>query len=229
MHKELVKQAFEEIKKIEKAKTGISPSKTGAAKLLSDFIYENQKFQIGEKSLSIFFNMANNKNNNETVIKQPVVVQALCELLGYKNFEAFKRSKKNNLLSILMIFFKRYKIVILSVLISSGILFYFFNNRQHWMMWIDDHYEKTRFDSEKYNLNNLTPYNEDKARHFKKVEVDCDSTIFFNSKGEAIIWYGKNTEKELEYFSALGKHPETGKALRPITRYMIDKYICVDK
>ena len=30
----------------------------------------------------------------------------------------------------------------------------------------------------------------------------------------------------LQYFTALGLHPETGKTLKPITQYMIDKYIC---
>ena len=44
--------------------------------------------------------------------------------------------------------------------------------------------------------------------------------------GSERLWYGKNKNKELEYFTAFGKHPETGKTLKPITKYMIAKYIC---
>jgi hypothetical protein len=55
--------------------------------------------------------------------------------------------------------------------------------------------------------------------------VSCE-TEFFDSNGEAKIWYGKNRKKELESFTAIGLHPETGKTLDPITVYMIRKYIC---
>ena len=50
--------------------------------------------------------------------------------------------------------------------------------------------------------------------------------IFTSKKGDVKIWYGKNIVKELEYFSLLGVHPETGKTLKPITEYMIKKHIC---
>lgn len=40
------------------------------------------------------------------------------------------------------------------------------------------------------------------------------------------LWYGKNNSGEIEYFTALDKHPKTGKTLKKITDYMIRKYIC---
>jgi len=43
------------------------------------------------------------------------------------------------------------------------------------------------------------------------------------------IWYGRNIKKELEFFTSLGLHPETGKTLDPITDYMIKKYACPKK
>ncbi len=48
----------------------------------------------------------------------------------------------------------------------------------------------------------------------------------FKEDDSVRIWYGKNREGELEYFSSQGLHPQTGKTLKPITRYMIEKYIC---
>ncbi|WP_435682498.1 hypothetical protein [Nonlabens sp.] len=59
------------------------------------------------------------------------------------------------------------------------------------------------------------------------MNVTCD-TVFFKSDNSVRFWYGKNKKKEIEYFTDLGLHPETGKTLKPITGYMIEKYICVD-
>ena len=60
---------------------------------------------------------------------------------------------------------------------------------------------------------------------FKKINPDCEYS-FFNNDGSVRVWYGKNVSKELEFFTDLGLHPETGKTLKPITQYMIDKYVC---
>ncbi|WP_431135335.1 hypothetical protein [Psychroserpens mesophilus] len=95
-----------------------------------------------------------------------------------------------------------------------------------WMIWQEDHYIEVGFDTEKYKLNQLKLYKEERIKNFKKTTPICDTTIFFNEDGSVNIWYGKNRGKELEYFTALGLHPETGKTLKPITQYMIDKYIC---
>lgn len=57
------------------------------------------------------------------------------------------------------------------------------------------------------------------------MKPSCD-LIFFDKSGNAQIWYGKNLKGELEIFTSLGLHPETGKTLKPISKYMIEKYIC---
>jgi hypothetical protein len=94
------------------------------------------------------------------------------------------------------------------------------------MIWQEDHYVEVEFDTEKHKLNQLKLYKEDRINLFKKLTPICDTTKFFNEDGSVNIWYGKNRNKKLEYFTALGLHPETGKTLKPITQYMIDKYIC---
>lgn len=102
---------------------------------------------------------------------------------------------------------------------------YNYITRQRWMVWQEDHYIEVSFDSETYNMNQLKFYKEDRVLHFREVNVSCD-TIFFNDDGSVKFWYGKNTNKKLEYFTALGLHPETGKTLKPITQYMINTHIC---
>ncbi len=93
------------------------------------------------------------------------------------------------------------------------------------MVWEKSQYVEVKFDTKKYSLGQIKLYNEDRVKHFKKVDVDCN-TEFFDSNEKVKIWYGKNKKKTLEYFSALGLHPETSKTLNPITPYMIRKYIC---
>ena len=98
-------------------------------------------------------------------------------------------------------------------------------NRQRWMVWQEDHYVEVKLDTDKYPLRKLKLYKEERIKDFKRVNTDC-KTVFFNERGEVSIWHGKNSTKKLEYFTSFGLHPETGKTLRPITKYMIKKYIC---
>ncbi len=114
---------------------------------------------------------------------------------------------------------------VLTVIVITTI--YILNNKTRWMIWQNTEYVEVKFDTKKYHLNQLKLYKSERIKYFKKITVDCNS-LFFNSDGTVKIWYGKNNKKELEYFTALGLHPETGKTLKPITKYMINKYICPD-
>ena len=93
------------------------------------------------------------------------------------------------------------------------------------MAWEENSYVEVNFDAEKYSLSQLKIYNQKRIENFQRVLPDCQ-TKFFNNDGTAKLWYGKNNSGELEYFTAIAKHPETGKTLREITDYMIKKYIC---
>ena len=93
------------------------------------------------------------------------------------------------------------------------------------MVWNEDHYVEVNFDVRTYDVKQIKAFKEERITYFKKVTPACDYS-FFNDNGSVRIWYGKNPEKELEYFTALGLHPETGITLKPITQYMINKHIC---
>jgi len=234
MHRFLIIKSFEKAKEDEEKKSGISPTNTQAALLLSDFIYDDQKFKYGEKSLYNHFKDSTKNETKNVVIKQPQVVQGLCTFLGYESFDEFRSAnenpihsnrdkvrsvstkKKNYLIAIGL-----FLIVLISVLVYSA-------NRERWMVWENDRYVEVNFDPKTYDLGQLKLYNEDRIANFKKIEVDC-ATQFFDKRGKVLVWYGKNNNnKELEFFTSLGLHPETGKTLKPITRYMITKYVCPD-
>ena len=122
----------------------------------------------------------------------------MCNYLGYNTYEDFVfKNNYNSNKNKLSIFFKKNKVtLIISSIAIVFIILYTSINQQKWMVWDG-----------------------------KKITPDC-STEFFDSHGNPKIWYGKNNKKELEYFTDLGLHPETGKTLDPITTYMIKKHIC---
>ena len=67
----------------------------------------------------------------------------------------------------------------------------------------------------------IIPFDENTSS-LKKINVS-DTTTFF--KGDkAIIWYSKVNGKP-DFFNGPGYHPITGKGLKPVTIYIINKYV----
>lgn len=92
------------------------------------------------------------------------------------------------------------------------------------MQWNGDHYEKVSCTSAENRIGSVaevTPY-DDEVFELRKIAV-CDTTAFFKGT-KAVIWYCK-VNGNPEYFTSHGLHPVTGKALRPVTNYIIDKYV----
>jgi hypothetical protein len=49
-----------------------------------------------------------------------------------------------------------------------------------------------------------------------------DPTFFDPRTGDAIIWYYKNKNGDIELFDLMGFHPETGEELLPILKDIVD-------
>ncbi|AWG22249.1 hypothetical protein FFWV33_12335 [Flavobacterium faecale] len=114
-------------------------------------------------------------------------------------------------------------IVIVSVVVCSVAFFYF--SKDACMQWQGDHYEQVDCeDNSAFGLvraSSKSPLNKN-IFGLKKIKV-CDTTTFFRDH-KAIVWYCKKG-KVVEFFNNGGFHPENDKPLRPITQYMIDKYV----
>lgn len=90
------------------------------------------------------------------------------------------------------------------------------------MQWQGDHYELVHCDVKGIGgLASIEPLRKELLK-LKQIEV-CDTTTFFN-EGKAIVWYCK-VEGKPEFFNTHGVHPVTGKALRPVTEYIVEKYV----
>lgn len=92
------------------------------------------------------------------------------------------------------------------------------------MQWQDGHYELVDCSGEinsLYSSAPIVPF-DDKAQELNKLTV-CDTTPFFEG-GKPKIWYCKVNGKP-EFFDGPGLHPITGKGLKPVTPYIINKYV----
>ncbi|WP_178988659.1 hypothetical protein [Winogradskyella schleiferi] len=223
MQEKLLLEAFE------KARKEVNSDKVFTrARHLSEQIYEINQFTFGERSLTEKFKTIKSNHEGEINLRKEVL-EALSKYLSYDSFFNFSKVHKietqSNKIK-LVVFIKKYSaVLIVSILLISSILIYKYTTRQRWMVWQNDQYIEVDFDVKKYDINQLKIYKEERIKYFKKVFPSCEH-IFFEKDGSIRIWYGKNKEKELEYFTALGLHPETGKTLKPITEYMINKHIC---
>jgi hypothetical protein len=94
------------------------------------------------------------------------------------------------------------------------------------MQWQVDHYE--RVDCEMKNVLGATSISQievinENSIGLKKINVTPETTFFI--KDRAVVYYCKMNDSILEYYNASGFHPILGKPLKPITKYIIKKYI----
>jgi hypothetical protein len=113
---------------------------------------------------------------------------------------------------------------IMLLALSFAFICYFTFPKKQCMQWSGDHYEMV--DCELYandpiKFKSIQPLDKNLIG-LKKIQV-CDTTTFFKN-GEAIIWYSK-TENGIDFFNTHGRHPENDNALKPVTYYIVGKYV----
>lgn len=94
------------------------------------------------------------------------------------------------------------------------------------MIWKENHYEAVDCDEYTNSFHTsakVVPLDKETFKYQKKIKV-TDTTQFFRKDGTPCVWYTK-TNGEIQFFTYPGLHPETGKTLKPISHYMINKYI----
>ncbi|WP_420570640.1 hypothetical protein [Kordia sp.] len=250
MHKNLVLSAFEKAKKEIREATGVNMSITGLSKQISDYMMEECRFQYHEKSLRNKYNTA---IKGETVELKSSVANCLCNYLGYNSYADFILKNRqlevpkqvsenvsiehaelnNNIIRKEPSMSEKLKIIIqknkVTLIFCSLVFLLYFGlysiNKQRWMVWNQDRYVEVKFDVDKYGLSNLKVYKSERIQSFRKVTPDCNYA-FFKPNGRENLWYQKSVSGNIEFFSSFGLHPETGKTLKKITPYMIQKYIC---
>jgi hypothetical protein len=226
MYKDVVKKAFE---KAEIEIVGRTSTNT-VANHISKALMEKFLYQISAKTLIKLFKASSNCEEGKDISISSDQAQHLSQYLGYKNYQDYVEQnpgekevvKEKSLLTYL----KQHKLLLLLLIVVAVVISsYFYINRQRWMKWDVDHYVEVSFDAKGVQNGDLKLYKEDRIENFKKINADCN-TVFFTENGSISVWYGKNMNGALEYFTGLGLHPISGKSLKPITEYMIKKYVC---
>ncbi|WP_405293712.1 hypothetical protein [Algibacter sp. Ld11] len=239
MHKTLILKAFNKAEAERILLGDKKPSLTNKAEDIADYVSQETGLVLGERSYRDYRKDAEalKISDGDINIKQHKVVCGLLKYLEFDNYEEFKKVNEatiNNNPNLKVKkktsskFDVKYKIT-LGILCSLIIIFLSFKylNTQRWMSWDGKQYIETSFDEKKLERGVLRLYNHDRLIGFKKITPNCN-TKFYTESGNANLWYGKNENGVLEYFTAIGKHPKTGKTLKEITDYMIKKHVCID-
>ena len=115
------------------------------------------------------------------------------------------------------------RIGVVSFLVVLG--WYYFPEKKECMQWTNDHYEIVDCDLKKEGFipTNAIEVLDPGLVNLKKITI-CDTTTCFDKNGVAIIWYAKTTNG-VDFFNSHGMHPENNKPLKPVTRYILEKYV----
>lgn len=211
MVQKLLQQVFERAEELS-GKTTVN----GKAEYLAGHLLDEQRFSVSAKSLIRYYKGESSPG--------PEVRDHLSIFLGYNSYENFILTNSSSYTKKTSAVIRKTtrKKVLLAMLVFPmvGIPAYvgYQSGEEECMRWEKDHFEQVSCTGSRYE----EPLNPVRLENFKKLLVS-DTTSFFRN-GEPRVWYDKSNGK-LEFFSAPGIHPENGKTLKPITRYMIKKYI----
>ncbi|TDW48745.1 hypothetical protein EV144_103262 [Flavobacterium sp. 270] len=129
-------------------------------------------------------------------------------------------------------FFEKYRRTAIATAIIFGLIavgtigtvIYFEFLKKGCIQWSGDHYDEVSCNMEMEGIGtfNSPETYDDRIINLRRIKV-CDTTAFFKNN-KAVVWYAKVGDS-VEFFNTHGMHPENGKALRPVTQYIINKYV----
>ena len=246
------KNLFEKV--FEKAKNECgSSSKNGMSVHLEKVISDDYNYPITSKSFSRHFDDFVKENNLKKEIS-PDLLNILAHYIGYESFGDFNQknqltkkeekeivsvepiiddnipeeesiinlpSKKNNFFEKIKL--QRNKIIagsgIATILASGGLFLNSINQNSSCMIWKENHYEEIECEETSPQMN-AVPYNE---TVFQLKKITKPDTLNFENALDK-VWYTKKNG-EVEFYTNYGLHPENGKTLKPVTKYILTKYV----
>ena len=249
------KNLFEKV--FEKAKNECgSSSKNGMSVHLEKVISDDYNYPITSKSFSRYFDDFVKENNLEKEIN-PALLNILSQYIGYTSFaelnQNFQENKSEkivetdsveilhlpkiyevpaqsieNIESKKIISLKNYKKHIatggiIATLVGGSFFYTQSNKNSECMVWKENHYEEVECEETSPQMN-AVPYNE---AVFQLKKITKPDTLNFENALDK-VWYNKSNG-EVEFFTNYGLHPENGKTLKPVSEYILTKYIIKNK
>jgi len=225
MIKDLLEVLF---KKIENENDCDKKSKNGISIYFVEKVLEEQLGKsnyINPKTIKGYYDKYVLGKENNSGEPSYELKNLMSHYLGYKDYVGFENNKKETTNTTPPWNIKKTKkrLIIAGTLIALSYILYSYIKKEQCLVWEKDQYVEI-------DCNGATkdPLLSDiDIKKFKQI-VASDTTTFF-IKGQPIIWYGKSKKGTIEYFNSRGIHPATQKELRPITEYIINKYIYSDE
>ncbi|MBT9190402.1 hypothetical protein [Zobellia russellii] len=222
-----------------------SNRKTHLARHLSDVLQEDYNYTISERTLRDYFNKIEKGDTGPQDDLKPKLIEPLCQYLGYANYAEFikshgssnRRIPEQEVINPTKKSSKKIWVAVLLICLSIGVAISFLISQRsinesnaaiykECMTWADSTYLKIACDVGPYSKygTKVIPYEENRFKNLKRVKVHL-AYNFFNEKGQPLVWYFRNDEKQYEFFTAPGLHPISEKTLKAITPYIIQKHV----
>lgn len=194
---------------------------------LSETIESNLRHQISSKTLTRYYKQfvleteTKSKPDSENL-------EILCRNLGCKSINDFERKfkteeKKKGLNFWRIAFFGSAVVAMLII----GVLSYLQSEKTECVTWDGNKY--VAFNCEK-NINVKTGLpvlrlNNENEELLNMTRLPPTSETKYFKNNTPVVWYGKSIKGDIQFFNQLGRHPETGKTLKEVTPYIVQKYV----
>ncbi|MHA7056761.1 hypothetical protein ACWGOQ_0006045 [Aquimarina sp. M1] len=218
-----------------------SRSRYGLSKHIADEI-EKINYRTLERAYDRYI-----KGNLKEVEAQDESVLLFCNYLGYENYGEYVeknkipinkgRSTTGDPPPITKSPKKYYLEITIGIIISIFLaifIIYKVNNvgnmqnmSSKCMAWVETSYKEISCDIEFHPDSGTKTelYDPKRFKGFRKVEVTILTKFFSEDTKKPLIWYYKNRNDEIEYFTSSGIHPTNGETLKKITPYIINTYV----
>ena|SRR5690606_13261339 len=198
-------------------------SKLSSKSSVLNYLSEQLNMKVSDRTLQRYYNRFI-ENDGSIGIPNHEILNTLSNYLGFENFRDYCGNLQITKKKIPLNFnFKKLGIGA-SIIGTIGLGSYFIGTNEpgDCMKWEVDAYVESPCENASSSIYPSLPLDENLMKTFRKIEVDEDTEFF--EYGKPKIWYSK-TKGKVEFFSSPGNHPATGKPLKPITQYMVDKYV----
>ncbi|PHS51632.1 MAG: hypothetical protein COB01_09690 [Lutibacter sp.] len=224
MLKKLLVKLFD---KLERERDNDKKTKNGNAIYFVERILEERfgkPTYISSRAIKGYYDKYVEGKENNSGEPSSELKDLIAKYLGFKDFLDFENTNSSEINTgrigpVVEQNFKWFVLGFLSIILIPALYYSGVFRSEDCVVWKVDHYVIIECEGKLPNPI-LMDLNIEK---FKKLKVS-DTTTFFK-EGKPIVWYGKSNKGEIEYFNSRGVHPITEKELKPISRYIINKYV----
>ena len=198
---------------------------------ISDQIEEESNIRITSRTFVHYYEKYIDKKDGIATPKHENI-EYLCTFLGYTSYKDYINEKFKENKDIAFLPSKKSttndnkKLILLWIVAIMSISFTFYDHLyslvvpNECMIWLNDHYEPINCSGKKGEI----ALDKETLEGMKQLNGLCKEDTFFLPNDEPIVWYDKYHNK-LTFFTKEGIHPTNGRTLKPITQYIINKYV----